>query len=164
MHASRIVFGIAIAALAFSPAPAQNANQNWVTAWGTSQQGLSETKISNATVRMVARVTIPGDTVRVRLDNSFGKAPVVFAHASIGPRVRGPALARGLIRTVMFGGKNTVTIPAGMAMVMVKVKAIPSDSATRLSRRWHYWQQALHWAGHSRATSEQQVIPNRESR
>lgn len=113
MHASRIVFAIAVAALAFSPAPAQNVNQNWVTAWGTSQQGLSETKISNATVRMVARVTIPGDTVRVRLDNSFGKAPVVFPHVSIGPRVRGPALARGLIRTVMFGGKNTVTIPAG---------------------------------------------------
>jgi len=102
-----------LAALAFSPAPAQNANQNWVTAWGTSQQGLSETKISNATVRMIARVTIPGETVRLRLDNNFGKVPVVFSHASIGPRVRGPALAPELIRTVMFGGKNTVTVPAG---------------------------------------------------
>jgi len=113
MRVSRIVFAIAMAALAFSPAPAQNANQNWVTAWGTSQQGLSETKISNATVRMIARVTIPGDTLRLRLDNSFGKTPVVFSHASIGPRVRGPALAAGLIRTVMFGGKNAVTVPAG---------------------------------------------------
>ncbi len=113
MRLSRIVFGIMLAALAFSPAPAQNANQNWVTAWGTSQQGLSETKISNATVRMIARVTIPGDTVRVRLDNSFGAAPVIFAHASIGPRVRGPALAAGLVRPLTFGGKNTVTVPAG---------------------------------------------------
>src|SRR5258706_10662905 len=113
MRLSRIVFGIMLAALAFSPAPAQNANQNWVTAWGTSQQGLSETKISNATVRMIARVTIPGDTVRVRLDNSFGAAPVIFAHASIGPRVRGAALAAGLIRPLTFGGKNTVTVPAG---------------------------------------------------
>src|SRR5258706_6398325 len=113
MRLSRIVFGIMLAALAFSPAPAQNANQNWVTAWGTSQQGLSETKISNATVRMIARVTIPGDTVRVRLDNSFGAAPVIFAHASIGPRVRGPALAAGLVRPLTLGGKNTVTVPAG---------------------------------------------------
>jgi len=64
-------------------------------------------------VRMIARVTIPGDTLRLRLDNSFGKTPEVFSHASIGPRVRGPALAAGLIRTVMFGGKNTVTVPAG---------------------------------------------------
>jgi len=58
MHASRIMFGMAVAALAFSPAPAQNASQNWVAAWSTSQQGLSETKISDATVRMIARVTI----------------------------------------------------------------------------------------------------------
>ena len=113
MHTSRMVFAIALAALAFSPAPAQNANQNWVTAWGTSQQGLAEAKISNATVRMIARVTIPGDTVRVRLDNSFGTLPVEFGHASIGPRVRGAALAAGLIRPLTFGGKNTVTVPAG---------------------------------------------------
>lgn len=113
MHTSRIAVATMLAALAASPAATQNANQNWVAAWGTSQQGLSETKISNATVRMIARVTIPGDTVRLRLDNSFGKAPVKFAHASVGPRVRGPALAAGLIRTVMFGGKSTVTVPAG---------------------------------------------------
>src|SRR3979411_2455200 len=113
MHASRIVFATMLTALAISPAPAQNANQNWIAAWGTSQQGLSETKISNATVRMIARVTIPGDTVRVRLGNRFGKTPVVFDHASIGPRVRGPALAAGFVRTVMFGGKNTVSVPPG---------------------------------------------------
>src|SRR5258707_2579066 len=113
MHTSRIVFATMLTALAISPAPAQNANQNWVAAWSVSQQGLSETKITNATVRMIARVTISGDTVRLRLDNSFGKTPVEFSHASIGPRVRGPALAPELIRTVMFGGKNTVTVPAG---------------------------------------------------
>ena len=41
----------------------------------TSQQGLGQTKISNATVRMIARVTVPGDAVRIRLDNTFGKEP-----------------------------------------------------------------------------------------
>ena len=30
----------------------------WITAWGTSQNGLAMTSITNATVRMVARVTI----------------------------------------------------------------------------------------------------------
>src|ERR1700704_4515107 len=113
MRTSRFMFGMMLAALAASPAATQSANQNWIAAWGTSQQGLSEIKISNATVRMIARVTIPGDAVRVRLDNSFGTAPVVFSHASIGPRVRGPALAVGLIRPLTFAGKNTVTVPAG---------------------------------------------------
>src|SRR6516165_7105306 len=95
------------------PADAQNAGAAWVTAWGTSQQGLGATKITNATVRMIARVTIPGDSVKVRLDNTFGLAPVVFDKATIGPRVRGAALAAGAIKPLTFGGNGAVTVPAG---------------------------------------------------
>lgn len=95
------------------PAGAQNAGAAWVTAWGASQQGLGATKITNATVRMIARVTIPGDSVKVRLDNTFGPAPVVFGKATIGPRVRGAALAVGAIKTLTFGGNGSVTVPAG---------------------------------------------------
>ena len=40
----------------------------WVAAWATSQQTLGTTPISNATVRLIARVTVPGDAVRIRLD------------------------------------------------------------------------------------------------
>jgi len=105
------LLGLAAILLA-APASAQNAN--WVTAWGTSQQGLAaQTKITNASVRMIARVTLPGDAVRIRLDNTFGKTPVTFARATLGPRVRGPALAVGLVKPVTFGGKGSVTIPAG---------------------------------------------------
>jgi lysophospholipase L1-like esterase len=86
---------------------------DWVTAWATSQQGLSQTKISNATVRLIARVTLPGEAVRIRLDNTFGTAPVTFSKASIGLRVRGPALAAGLIKPLTFAGKEAVTIAAG---------------------------------------------------
>ena len=105
-----IALGLA-AALFATQAPAQNAN--WVTAWGTSQQSLAETKIANASLRMIARVTLPGDAVRIRLDNNFGKTPVTFAHVTLGPRVRGAALALGLVKPVTFGGKASVTIPAG---------------------------------------------------
>jgi lysophospholipase L1-like esterase len=97
--------------LAAAPASAQT--PNWVTAWGTSQQSLAETKIANASLRMIARVTLPGDGVRIRFDNQFGKIPVTFAHVTVGPRVRGAALALGLIKPVTFGGKETITIPAG---------------------------------------------------
>src|SRR6185295_4262801 len=96
-----------------SPSMAQNANQNWVAAWSTSQQGLSQAKLSNATVRMIARVTIPGDAVRIRLDNTFGKTPLTIAHATLAPRVRGAAVAVGQVKPISFGGKASVTIPAG---------------------------------------------------
>ena len=88
-------------------------DQAWVTAWATSQQGLGPAKISNATVRMIERVTVPGESVRVRLDNTFGTTPVVFGKATIGLRVRGPALAAGLVRPLTFGGKDQVTLAAG---------------------------------------------------
>jgi lysophospholipase L1-like esterase len=92
---------------------AQTASQPWVTAWGTSQQALGPTKITNATVRMIVRVTVPGDALRVRLDNAFGVTAVSFGKITIGPRVRGPSVAAGMMRPLTFGGQTAVTIAAG---------------------------------------------------
>src|SRR5580658_6771228 len=77
----------ALLALTASYAAAQNTG--WVAAWAASQQNQAEAKISNATVRLIARATLPGEAVRIRLDNTYGAAPVTFGHASIAPRVRG---------------------------------------------------------------------------
>ncbi len=85
----------------------------WVTAWSTSQQGLGEAPITNATVRMIARTTIPGDAVRIRLDNAFGTEPVTIAHAYVGHRVRGAVLAAGSNRRLTFGGAAAAVIPGG---------------------------------------------------
>jgi lysophospholipase L1-like esterase len=100
-------------ALLLTGAVAQDANPGWITAWATSQQGLGPAKISNATVRMIARVTAPGASVRIRLDNTFGSTPVTFSKATIGLRVRGPALAAGLVKSLTFGGKDSVTVATG---------------------------------------------------
>jgi lysophospholipase L1-like esterase len=105
-----MVLSVAALAALSSPSLAQN---NWVAAWGASQQSLGETKLSNATTRMIARVTLPGSAVRVRLDNTFGTAPLVIGHATIAPRVRGPIVAAGLVKPVTFKGQASVTIPAG---------------------------------------------------
>ena len=92
---------------------AQDSSPGWVTVWGASQQGLGEAKITNATVRMIARVTIPGDSIRIRLDNTFGTAPVTFGSVRVGPRIQGSAVAAGMNKPVTFDGKNSVMIPAG---------------------------------------------------
>jgi lysophospholipase L1-like esterase len=85
----------------------------WVTAWSTSQQVLGEARITNATVRMIARTTIPGDAVRIRLDNALGTEPVSIGRASVGYRVRGAVLAAGSNRPLTFGGTSEAVIPAG---------------------------------------------------
>jgi len=94
-------------------AQVQQPGTRWVTAWSTSQQALGEDRIANATVRMLARVTVPGDEIRVRLDNTFGTEPVTIGRAFAGYRVRGALLAAGSNRPVTFGGAAEVTIPAG---------------------------------------------------
>lgn len=109
LSAAAVVLATALTTAGFAKAP----KLGWVTAWSTSQQGLGPTKISNATVRMIGRVTLPGDAVRIRLDNTFGTAPVTFAKATIGLRVRGAAVAASLVRPLTFAGKDSVTIAPG---------------------------------------------------
>src|SRR2546430_16362457 len=79
---------------------AQDSSPGWVTAWGAPQQGLGEAKITNATVRMMARVTRPGDSIRIRLDNMFGTAPVTWGSVRVGPRIQGWAVAAGMNKPV----------------------------------------------------------------
>ena len=58
--------------------------------------------VTNTTVRMIARVTIAGDAVRIRLDNTFGTAPLSIGKAYVGQRIQGAALAPGSNRQVSF--------------------------------------------------------------
>ena len=87
--------------------------ERWVTAWGTSQQALGTTTITDASVRMIARVTIAGEAVRLRIDNTFGMRPLVIDSVYVGERMRGAALLPGSNRPVFFDGLATVTIPPG---------------------------------------------------
>lgn len=92
---------------------AQGNAPGWVTSWSTSQQGVAQQPVDNATLRLIARVTIPGDAIRVRFDNSFGTQPVTFSHGTVAPRVRGAAVAGELLRLLTFAGKPGVTIAPG---------------------------------------------------
>ena len=105
-----------LAVQAMFPGP-QAASENWVTAWGTSQQALGTTAVSNATVRMMARVSIPGDAVRIRLDNTYGSAPVRIGKAYVGWRRAGATIFPGSNRPVLFSGAGEVSVPAGGSVV-----------------------------------------------
>jgi lysophospholipase L1-like esterase len=69
----------------------------------------------DATVRQVARVSVAGSGIRVRLGNPFGSAPLVVRDAWLGRPVApgSAALVPGSNRRLTFGGARTVTVPAG---------------------------------------------------
>ena len=93
--------------------------QQWVASWGSSLQGPSpeDWTISEATIRLIARSTIAGDRVRVRIENTYGEQPLSIGAASVGLRSVGPSLVVGSSRVVHFGGAAGVTIPAGEYIV-----------------------------------------------
>ena len=97
------------------------ASQRWVTAWGTSQSGLGTDAVSNTTVRMIARVTVSGEAVRIRVDNTFGTSPLVIGKAFVGHRIQGAAVAAGSNRPISFNKSATVTIPAGGSVTSDRV-------------------------------------------
>jgi lysophospholipase L1-like esterase len=102
-----------IAATSAMAAAQRQANGQWITAWGTSQYGSGMTPVTNTTVRMIARVTIPGDSVRLRFDNTYGTDAVAIGKVTVGWRKNGASLAAGSNRPVSFKGSPNVSIPPG---------------------------------------------------
>lgn len=107
-----VALAAALALLLESGTPArQQPATRWITAWGTSQQGLGQNAVTNTTVRMIARVTVSGDAVRIRLDNTFGAAPLTVGKAYVGQRIQQAALAAGSNRQVLFNASPRVVVP-----------------------------------------------------
>jgi lysophospholipase L1-like esterase len=93
--------------------PAEAQEGRWVIAWGSSLRGLAPNRLANATVQMIARPTIAGDHVRVKLENTFSAEPLTIGEAYIAVRHYQANLVAGSNRPLTFNGLPSVTIPAG---------------------------------------------------
>src|SRR4051812_30554537 len=82
--------------------------------WSASLEGVHGVA-PDATVRQIARVSVAGAGIRVRLGNPFGASPVVIRDAWLGrPIAPGSArLTPGSNQRVTFHGARTVAIPPG---------------------------------------------------
>jgi lysophospholipase L1-like esterase len=88
-------------------------NMHWVGAWTTAPAPADGGAFANHTLRMNARVSIGGETLRVRLSNAYGTGPLLIGSAYLGLRQSGPALVPGSNRPLTFGGETSTTIAAG---------------------------------------------------
>ena len=101
------------------------AQDHWVATWTTAQM-LARTGptpanaprgFSNQTIRMIARTSIPGSRVRVRLSNAFGSAPVKVGAAHVALRAKASEVVQGSDRALTFDGKAGVTIGPGVMIL-----------------------------------------------
>jgi lysophospholipase L1-like esterase len=100
------------------------AADNWVAAWGTSQQLMKPdrvipsaqtppAKVEKQTVRMVVRPTLSGTQLRVALSNSFGYGPVRIEAVEVARSAAEGAIQPGSGRPLTFGGRSAVVLPPG---------------------------------------------------
>jgi lysophospholipase L1-like esterase len=85
----------------------------WVGSWATAHSDGAGPRFADETLRLVVRPTLGGRRVRVRLSNVFGPGPVTFGAASVARRRSGAAVVPGTSRRLRFGGRATLTLPAG---------------------------------------------------
>ena len=97
--------------------------KHWVGTWATAPApSLTGESLSDLTLRMNARVSIGGDTLRVRVSNAYGEGPLEIGAASLGIRDSGPAIVAGSERPLAFGGSTSTTIAAGAVAISDSVQ------------------------------------------
>ena len=107
-----------------SPAPAPS---QWVATWAASpvagparppRDSVDRTPTLVAqTVRLIARTSIGGDRVRIRLSNEYGDRPLVIAGAHIAVRDSGASVVAATDRALTFGGKSEMVLRPGAVAV-----------------------------------------------
>lgn len=102
----------------------------WFPTW--AEQGFQD-----QSVRQVVRVGLSGSTLRIRLSNAYGDAPLHVTGASIGRAADGAAVQPGTIRTLRFAGSPSATVPA-RGRVVSDPLAFPVEARERLTVTLHF--------------------------
>jgi lysophospholipase L1-like esterase len=106
----------------------------WAASWTTAAQGVLSGQpgspspdlafafpsytvgAQEQTFRLIIKPDLWGDEARLRLTNLFGTQPVTFGSVTVAWQSSPGNIAPGSLRTVTFGGKSSVTIPAGQEL------------------------------------------------
>ena len=99
---------------------APSAGERWITTWGTTLSQASASSgaecCNNQTVRMFMRVSVGGSSVRLRMSNTWGSAPLFLGQVRLAIHDRGSEIVPGSDRQVLFAGRSSVEIPIGQTI------------------------------------------------
>ena len=100
-----------------------NSDEEWVGIWSTAPQLVEphnmppEPGLSNNSLRQVVRVSLGGDSLRVRFSNEFGSSPVTMDAVHIAVSAGSGAIDPNTDQALRFDGESMVTIEPG-AVIM----------------------------------------------
>ncbi|MGA7161111.1 MAG: SGNH/GDSL hydrolase family protein [Bacteroidota bacterium] len=96
--------------------------EEWVGTWSTALQLVEprnmppDPGLSHNTLRQVVRVSLGGDSLRVRFSNEFSRSPVILAAVHIAVSAGGGAIDTNTDQTLRFDGETQLTMKPGAAV------------------------------------------------
>lgn len=136
----RLCAGLAVATLvaclascAAAPRVPTSAAPAWLATWTTASHPEPADKdakpLAGATLRQVVRVSLGGESFRVRLSNAFGATPLILHGAHVALAAPAGAIQPGTDRVLTFSGRTTVVVPAGASLLSDVVELPLADQA-----------------------------------
>jgi len=109
--------------------------QQWFTAYGASHgQRFTSPVLTGSSVRMLVRPTVSGNSIRVKLENTLGQAPVVFSAVYIGKQDSGASVVKNSNTQVTFDGHPGLSLAPGAGAysdpIKFKVEAFETYSVS----------------------------------
>jgi lysophospholipase L1-like esterase len=87
---------------------------NWTGTWAIAQmRNTSGKTFTNCTLRQIVRVSVGGESVRLRLSNLFGTQPLRVEDVHLALRRSGSTILPSSDRQLRFEGSTKLIIPAG---------------------------------------------------
>lgn len=102
--------------------------QSWVGTWATAPQTVVKSfmpynnNMSNRSVRQIVKVSIGGETIRLKLSNIYSTEPVEIRSVYIAHAKDSFAIDSKTAKYLKFGDKYKVTIPAGKSVTSDALK------------------------------------------
>ena len=113
---------ILISTLSLSGQQGSGTAKKWVATWSTGPQ-LVETRnnppspgLTNNSLRQVVRVSIGGETMKVKFSNEFSKSPVTMLSVQVAASAGGNAIDMATNKSLTFSGKKEVTMEPGTSI------------------------------------------------
>ncbi len=136
---------------------------HWIATWATSQVGpepsqpqLSDSQLTDTTVRQIVHLSVGGARFRVELSNAFGTKPlrVDAVHVARAVKAGSSQIVAGTDHAVTFDGRDFVLIPTGSVWVSDPIE-MPMDALSDMAISFHYAEPPSVQTSHpgSRATS-----------
>ncbi len=130
LHLYSIVFlsCILLNTVNISGQPAGGTTKKWVGTWSTGVQ-LVETRnnppspgLTGNSLRQIVRVSIGGETIRVKFSNEYSKDPVTMHSVQIATSTGGSLIDLTTNQNLTFNGKKDITLIPGTSVLSDPIK------------------------------------------